>query len=130
MTKNTISKKLWAAVAIATVSGVVGVAGIAAATSTGDDGSAPTTGRDRGDRAAQVCEHFDQIQAKMAQRSEHLTSRLASLADRRAEAVAAGNDRLVDRIDRLTARLTERSTEVQDRTDRLAAWATEHCPAP
>ena len=118
---------LRAGIAALALVGALGLAGTAAAT---DDATRhahrPT---DRGGRAAQVCEHLDEIDAKVATHLETIAARQARLAERRAEAEAAGRDRLVERIDRVSARLTERIAAVQDRIERLDAWAAEHCDA-
>ncbi|MCU1361529.1 MAG: hypothetical protein JWN99_2818 [Ilumatobacteraceae bacterium] len=124
-TKTTMSKKVWMAVAAATLAGTIGVAGAAAAAS--DDAPVPTG--TRGDRAALVCSHLDEIQAKMAGHLTEITNRQQWLATKRAEAVAAGHDRVVERIDKVSARLTERTPKVQDRVARLQTWATTHCDA-
>jgi hypothetical protein len=117
---------LRAGIAGLTLVGTLSVAGAAAAA---DSVSAPATGGDRGGRAAQVCEHLDEIDARVATHLETIAQRQARLIERRAEADAAGRHRLVERIDRVTARLAERTAAMQERIERLDAWAAEHCEA-
>jgi hypothetical protein len=132
--KSKISKKLWTGVAVATLAGVAGIGGAQAA-SAADDPAIPASPTEqarpngRSDRAAKVCERLDDIEATMAHHLDQIATRQTWLTTKREQAVAAGRDKLVERIDRASARLTERTTKVHDRIDRLETWAAEHCPA-
>jgi hypothetical protein len=129
-----IGTKVWTCVAAVTVTALLGVAGGAGTASAADDPvpparERPVRERPDGERPALACERLDEINARLAEVVEHLTSRQDKLDARRAEAVAAGRDRVVERIDRASTRSTERAAKVHDRIERLAAWSAEHCPA-
>lgn len=124
--KHTTRRTIWTTVGAAVLAGTIGLAAAGTA-SAAEEPTAPASGR--GDRAAQVCTHLDEIESRMSDHLEHIANRQTWLATRRAEAEAAGRDEIVDRIDRVSARLADRAVKVQERIDRLDTWASEHCPA-
>ena len=133
-TSKKISTKVWTGVAAVTVTALLGVAGGSGTVSAAEDPVPTARERPAGERPdrerpALACERLDEINARLAEVVEHLTSRQDKLDARRAEAVAAGRDRVVERIDRAATRSTERAAKVHDRIERLAAWSAEHCPA-
>lgn len=124
--KHTIKRTICTAVGAAMLAGTIGLA-VGGTAFAAEDPTTPAPGR--GDRAALVCTHLDEIESKLSGHLERIADRQGWLATRRAEAEAAGRDALVARIDRLSARLDDRAAQVQDRIDRLGTWAAEHCPA-
>ncbi|MGD9996045.1 MAG: hypothetical protein AB7L17_21060 [Ilumatobacteraceae bacterium] len=121
--------KRWTAVAASTVAAVIGTVALAGTASATTDASGETPPRSREDRTALMCEHLDEIEARMASHLELITGRQSWLATKRAAAVEAGLDAVVERIDRVSARLTERQARVEQRSERLTAWAATHCDA-
>ncbi|MGH9270710.1 MAG: hypothetical protein ACRDZ2_05510 [Ilumatobacteraceae bacterium] len=110
---------------IPTVLGAAGVVGVVAVTagaaSAQEDPEPPKP------RAEFVCENLEQIQALQADHATLIADRLVLLGEARATAEAGGNSEAVERIDRRTARITERQGKVADRQEQLTAFATEKC---
>ena len=106
----------------------VGVAGALAVTVASAGGaSAQEEPAPPAPRAEFVCAHLDEIQALQADHATLIGDRLALLDTARAEAEAAGDSAAVERLDRRTARVTERQGKVAERTERLTTFAAEHC---
>ncbi len=112
---------------IATIA-AVGVAAALAVTAVGSGAaSAQEEPSPPQPRAEFVCANLDQIQALQADHTTLISDRLALLGEARAAAEAAGDAEAVERIDRRTARVTERQGKVAERTERLVTFAAEHC---
>jgi cytochrome c biogenesis factor len=78
---------------------------------------------------AQKCEHQDEVADKAAAAQERIADRVARLTERRAAAEAAGHTVQVARIDRHLTRLAKLSDRIDTRLAKFQTWAAEHCPA-
>ena len=74
-----------------------------------------------------VCAHQDEAAAKLQTRIDKITAGLSKLAERRATATEAGNDRVVARIDKLVTRLNNRLAKAQQHLDNLPGWIADNC---
>ncbi len=99
--------------------GAVGTAGTAFAADAPDGTSRP--GKEY------ICAHQDEAATKLQTRIDRITEGITKLADRRAAAVEAGNDRAAARIDKMVARLNTRLTKAQQHLDNLPEWIAENC---
>jgi hypothetical protein len=99
-----------------------GTAGLAFAQ---DDGTAPSQGP--GSRAEFVCTNLERIQQLQADHAALAADGLALLGDARAAAEAAGDAKVVERIERRIARVSERQARIAERQEKLTTWAGEHC---
>lgn len=107
------------------LAGVVTLGGTTAALAGGkDDG---TTSTRRTDRIAAICEHKDEIVAKLTERQTRLNERLTKLTKLRATAETAGRERAVARIDKWIDRLNERIELLGQRIVDAPNWIAEHC---
>jgi len=110
-----------AAIAVTAAAGITTVAGVASAQ--GDE-APPARG---GAKREFVCANLEQIQLVQADRATLLADHLVLLGSARSAAEASGNTEALERIDKRTARVTERQTKVAERTERLEAFAAEQC---
>ena len=107
------------------LAGTLGL-GTMAFASGGDDGTGG--GRNRPHLTdEQKCNNQDEIAAKAAAAKERIATRVATLTEKRAAAVAAGDTEAVARIDKHLARLAKLSDRIDARLAKFQTWAAENC---
>ncbi len=74
-----------------------------------------------------ICSHQDEAAAKLQARIDKIAEGLTKIAERRATAVEAGNDRAVARLDKMAERLTNRQSKAQQHLDNLPGWIAANC---
>lgn len=91
-------------------------------------GNEDGTGRNRPRLTAEEkCERHDEIVSRAATLQEKIADRAIALGDKRAEAEAAGDTEAVARIDRRLERIERLTTKITDRLAKFEAWTVEHC---
>lgn len=75
----------------------------------------------------QKCNGQDEVVAKAAAAKERSAARVATLTEKRAAAEAAGNTKLVARIDKHLARLAKLSDRIDTRVAKFQTWVAENC---
>lgn len=91
----------------------------------GDDGAGG--GRRHHLTDEQKCNNQDEIAAKAAAAKERIATRVATLTEKRAAAVTAGDTELVARIDKHLARLAKLSDRIDTRLAKFQTWSAENC---
>ena len=111
-----------AAASLVVLGGLGAAAGVASAQ--GDPPPSSTPAHPRGEL---VCANLAQIQQVQADHATLITDRLTLLASARTAAEQAGRTKAVERIDRRTAKLTERQQKVAARQQKLTDFAAANC---
>ncbi len=77
----------------------------------------------------QKCDHQDDIAAKVTTAQDKIATRVSTLQDKRAEAEAAGETDRVANIDRRLDRLSKVSERITTRYGEFQTWAADNCAA-
>ncbi|MEQ1702560.1 MAG: hypothetical protein ABMA25_20820 [Ilumatobacteraceae bacterium] len=107
------------------LSGTLAFGAIASAAGNGDG---TDTGRHRPRLTAEEkCERQDEIVSRAEALQEKIADRVIALGEQRTEAEAAGDTEAVARIDQRLERLDRITTKITERLAKFEAWTVEHC---
>jgi len=116
--------KLIVGITTVVLSGTLAFGTIASATG-GGDGS----GGRKNLTTEEKCDKIDEVQARAAEIQGRIAERIPMLEARRAEAEANGDTDRVENIDRRLARLEKISARLTERLAKVETWAATNCAA-